>query len=278
MRRMVRTFFRDKMAAISLFILIFFALVALFAPQISPFSPNESHTNAKDKLSPPTQQYLMGTDQLGRDELSRVFYGARTSQSIAYSTALGVLLLGLPLGFISGYFGGFLDSLLMRVVDVFLVIPPFILILILVAIFGSSQWILVLVLSITLWPFIARIARAEALSHRSREYNLVARALGGSDFHILFFHVIPNCLFPVIAGIALIMGDIILSEAALGYLGVGDPSVISWGRMLSDAQKYMYFSWTLPIFPGVAISLVIFAFNMVGGGLNEILNRGRGSW
>jgi peptide/nickel transport system permease protein len=278
MLKMVRIFFHDKMATISLFILLFFALVALLAPLISPYPPGESHTDPKDKLAPPTLQYILGTDQLGRDVLSRVFWGARTSQGIAYSTAIGVLLLGLPLGFISGFFGGILDSLLMRVVDVFLVIPPFILILILVAIFGSSQWILVFVLSITLWPFIARIARAEALSHRTREYNLVSRALGASDFHILFYHVIPNCLFPVIAGMALIMADIILSEAALGYLGVGDPSVVSWGRMLSDAQKYMYFSWTLPVFPGIAISLVIFAYNMVGGGLNEALSKGRGAW
>jgi peptide/nickel transport system permease protein len=277
MRRMMRIFFRDKLAAISLFTLILFAFLALFAPVISPYPPNESHTDPKDKLAPPSQQYLLGTDQLGRDVLSRVFWGSRTSQGIAYSTAIGVLLLGLPLGFISGYYGGFLDSLLMRLVDVFLVIPPFILILILVAIFGSNQWILVAVLSITLWPFIARIARAEALSHRTREYNLVSQALGGSDFHILINHIIPNCLFPVIAGMALIMGDIVLSEAALGYLGVGDPSVVSWGRMLSDAQKYMYSSWTLPIFPGVAISMVIFAFNMVGGGLNEMLGRGRRS-
>ncbi len=276
MFRIVRIFFHDKLATISLFILIFFAIVALSAPIISPYPPDESHTNPKDKLAPPTQQYILGTDQLGRDVLSRIFWGSRTSLGIAFATAIGVLLMGLPLGFISGYFGGFLDNLLMRVVDVFLVIPPFILILILVAIFGSSQWILVLVLSITSWPFIARIARAEAISHRARDYNLISRALGASDFHILFYHVIPNCLYPVIAGMALIMGDIILSEAALGYLGVGDPSIVSWGRMLSDAQKYMYFSWTLPIFPGVAISLVIFAFNMVGGGLNEILSRGRG--
>jgi peptide/nickel transport system permease protein len=275
MFRVVRIFFRDKLAAISLLILLFFTLVALLAPVISPYAPNESHTNPEDKLAPPNQQYILGTDQLGRDVLSRIFWGSRTSLGIAYSTAIGVLLLGLPLGFISGYFGGVLDNLLMRLVDIFLVIPPFILILILVAIFGSSQWILVLVLSITMWPFIARIARAEALSHRTREYNLISRALGASDFHILFHHIIPNCLFPVVAGMALIIADIILSEAALGYLGVGDPSVISWGRMLSDAQKYMYFSWTLPIFPGVAISLVIFAFNMVGGGLNEVLNKGR---
>ncbi len=275
MYKIIRRFFRDKLATISLFILVFFAILALLAPVISPFPPNESHTNPEDKLTGPSQQYSLGTDQLGRDILSRIFWGARTSLGVAFSTAIGVLLIGLPIGFISGYFGGLLDNVLMRLVDVFLVIPPFILILILVAIFGSSQWILVFVLAITSWPFIARIARAEALSHRDREYNLISRALGASDFHILFSHVIPNCLYPVIAGMALIMADIILSEAALGYLGVGDPSIVSWGRMLSDAQKYMYFSWTLPIFPGVAISLVIFAFNMVGGGLNEILSKGR---
>jgi peptide/nickel transport system permease protein len=268
-----RSFAKSRVAVFAVCVLAVFSLAAIFAPWISPHKPNQ--TNAAMQLRTSAPGFVLGTDQLGRDLLSRLIYGARTIMQTCLLSGIGILCIGLPIGLISGYYGGFIDTLLMRIVDVVLVIPPFFLVLTLVTVFGSNRWVLVLAMAATLWPFVARLARAEMLAQKERDYAQAARAIGASNLRIIVRHLLPNCIHPVITGLALLMADIVLTEAALSYLGLGDPTVISWGGMLRDAQRYLRRAWYLAIYPGTLIALLILSFNFLAEGLTNILRKGR---
>ncbi len=250
-------------------ILLIFIIVALFAPIISPYNP---HAMKGEVLLSPSLSHLMGTDHLGRDVFSRIVYGTRVSLSVGFIAAGLSAIIGIFIGSFSGYYGGIVDEIVDKIVDTFLMIPAFFLILIIVAIFGNSIFYIMLVIGLTTWPQNARLMRAQALSLRERTFVMVARATGESNIRILFTHIIPNGIYPVLANTALQMGGAILTEAALSFLGLGDPNFVSWGKMIYQARPYMTFAWWAVVFPGIFIVLAVVSFSFIGDGLQYTFN------
>ncbi len=244
-------------------------LVALGADLIAPHDPF-AISNAV--LSPPQASHLFGTDDLGRDVFSRIVHGARVSLLVGFVSACAATVIGIVIGGLAGYFGGLVDDGLMRLTEVFLVVPRFFLALIVVVLLGSSIWLIVLVLSLTYWPLTARVLRAQILTLRTRDYVLAARAVGTPEIRILLRHVLPGALPPVITQASLQVGSAILIEAGLSFLGLGDPNVVSWGAMLNDAQQFVYEAWWMSVFPGIAITLTVLGVNLVADALTEAWN------
>ncbi|RKX54446.1 MAG: ABC transporter permease [Thermotoga sp.] len=242
--------------------------MAIFAPLISMGKPNEM---SGDILSPPSLKYPFGTDHLGRSVYSRIVYGTRVSLSVGFVAAGLSALIGIFIGAFSGYFGGMVDEVMSKIIDSFLMIPVFFLILIIVAIFGSNLFYIMLVIGLTTWPRNARIMRAQTLSLKERAFVKVAKSLGEGDLRILMTHIIPNGMYPVVANSALQMGGAILAEAALSFLGLGDPNITSWGKMINEARTYMAFAWWTIVFPGIFIILAVVAFSFIADGLQYAL-------
>lgn len=265
-----RRYLRLRAGVVGYSLLLLLALLALAAPTLTPYEPFRS---AAAPLQAPSTAHPMGTDDLGRDLWTQVLYGARTSLLVALSVAGIAAGVGTILGTLSGYVGGLADDALMRLTEFFQVLPRFFLAVIVVALFGSELRYVVLVLGLTSWTMIARIARAETLSWRGREFVIAARALGASDLLILRRHVLPNILPALVTAISLLAGQAILVEAGLSFLGLGDPNVISWGQLLENARRFARVAWWLPVFPGLAITLAVIGFNLSGDGLNDAWQR-----
>jgi peptide/nickel transport system permease protein len=263
-------FRREKLAVGALAILAGLLLVAILAPVLAPYEPFAAHPEIA--LKPPTSGFPFGTDHLGRDVLSGVIWGARTSIGTSFASITLSTLIGIPIGAVAGYYGGRFDDLMMRIVDIFLVIPTFFIVLVVMAIFGAKQYLLVIILGLTMWPRTARLFRGAVLSVKEEAFVEAAVALGSSDSRVIGRHLVPNAIFPVIVNLPLQAGAVILIEAGLGFIGLGDPTIISWGSMLNDAQQMVYHSWWMPLFPGLAITTTILTFNLVGDGLNEAIS------
>lgn len=262
-------YFSNLKGVVGFAILIVFVIMAVFAPLIAPYSPVEM-TN--EVLESPSLSHLFGTDHLGRDIFSRIVFGSRISLSVGFVAAGLSAIIGIFIGSFSGYFGGITDDVVSKVIDTFLMIPSFFLILIIVSIFGSNIIYIMLIIGVTTWPTNARLMRGQALSIRERTFIMVARSTGESEMRILFGHVIPNGVFPVIANSALQMGGAILTEAALSFLGLGDPNLTSWGKLIFQGRPYMTFApWTIVI-PGVFVVLAVLAFSFIGDGLQHTFN------
>jgi peptide/nickel transport system permease protein len=214
----------------------------------------------------------MGTDNLGRDILSGVLYGARTALLIGFIIAIFGIFIGTILGAISGYYGGLIDDLLMRITEMLLIIPKFAFALVIVVLFGHSLNNIILALSLVAWPQAARLVRAQYSSLRSREYVEAAKAVGVSNFKIIFSEILLNALFIIIVQFSFETANAILLEACLSFLGVGDPNIASWGLMLNNAQRFLRRAWWMSLFPGLAIFLTILGLNLVGDALNDCLN------
>lgn len=260
---------RQGRAVLGLGLVLLSIVVALAAPLLAPYSHSEM---SDELLQAPSLAHLMGTDQLGRDILSRVVWGTRVSLLFAVGVASISLVVGVVLGAVAGYYGGVLDAVLSRAFEVFLTIPRLFLIILIVALFGSNVLFAVFVIGITIWPANARITRAQVLTLKERPFVRAARASGASDMRLLFRHILPNGLQPVVANSTLQMGAAILIEASLSFLGLGDPNLPSWGRMLQEAQSYLQTEWWLALFPGVAIALLVFGFTLLGDGVNYALD------
>lgn len=215
----------------------------------------------------------MGTDDLGRDLLSGIIYGARTSAAVSIGVGALVLGIGLPIGIASGYRGGIVDDLLMRFTEVFQILPRFFLAIVVIALFGPGLDRLIIVLGVTSWPILARIVRAQTLSLREREFVDAARALGSSQSRVVGHELLPNVLPATLVILALIMGQVLLIEASLGFLGLGDPNAISWGYLAGQAQRFLRVAWWLSLFPGIALVLAVLAFNLLSDGLNDVWDR-----
>jgi len=241
-------------------------LVALAADGVAPHDP---FAISNEVLSPPSAAHLFGTDDLGRDVFSGVVHGARVSLLVGFVSAFVATVIGVAIGGLAGYFGGLVDDGLMRLTEVFLIVPRFFLALIVVVLLGGNIWLIVLVLSLTYWPLTARVLRAQILTLRTRDYVLAARAVGTSEFRILLRHVLPHALPPVIVQASLQVGSAILVAAWLSFLGLGDPNVVSWGAMLNDAQQFVYEAWWMSVFPGLAITLTVLGVNLVADALTE---------
>jgi ABC-type dipeptide/oligopeptide/nickel transport system permease subunit len=270
---------RDPFIAISVFLVLFFACCAIFAPLLAPYDPNAQNYDTGAFLQGPSWQHLLGTDVLGRDELSRMMYGARVSLGIGVvATALGAAV-GVVLGLTAGYVRGIVDEVIMRCMEVLLAFPALILALGLLAALGRSVHTLVIAIGIGGVAFLARLVRSQVLSVREADYVLAARTLGANHMRILFHHVWPNCTAPVIVGLSLGVGFAVLAESGLSFLGLGvPPPTASWGSLLQYAYQYLIGSPYLAIVPGVAISLLFLSLSLIGDGLRDVLDpslRGR---
>lgn len=244
-------------------------VMALFAARIAPGDP---FATSRQVFLPPSAAHPFGTDDLGRDLYRSVIHGARASLLVGFVTAGIATLIGAVVGAVAGYCGGFTDDLLMRVTELFQVVPRFFLVLIAVALFGSGIGIVILLLGLTYWPGAARLLRGQVLSLRNREHVIAARAIGVRESAILVRHVLPLALPPVVTVAALTVGGAILVEAGLSFLGLGDRNVVSWGALLNDAQQFVRRAWWLSAFPGLAITLTVLGLNLFADALNEALN------
>jgi peptide/nickel transport system permease protein len=249
-------------------------LVAIFAPLFAPFPGDAgTATHPFTVLQAPTSAHPFGTDQVGRDILSRVIYGARVSPLIAVAVLLIATVIGVPLGLAAGYFGGVIDDVIMRVTDVFLAVPALLLALALSSVLSPTIGSTIMAISVTWWPWYARLVRGEAASIRGRRYIESCQALGLPRWRILLRHVLPNATTPVLVQMSLDFGTVILTASALSFLGLGvqDPAP-DWGLMVSEGQVYFTTNWWLVTFPGLAILFTALAFNMLGDGLRDRLD------
>ncbi|MBW3640841.1 MAG: ABC transporter permease [Actinobacteria bacterium] len=244
-------------------------LVGVAAPLLAPYDPFAIEGPA---LAAPSAAYPFGTDDLGRDLLSGVIWGARTSLIVAAGVAVLVVVIGSAVGLLSGYRGGWVDDALMRSTEAFQVLPRFFLALVVIAFFGPGLDKLVLVLGVTSWPLLARVVRAEVLALRSREFVEAARVQGATWNRILLREILPNALPPAIALLGLVVAQVILIEASLGFLGLGDPNVTSWGALASEAQRFLRVAWWLSLFPGLAILLAVLGLNLLGDAVTDALS------
>lgn len=266
-----RRFRQNKLAMVGLAFVVLLVFVAIFAPLIAPYGPTERSPGAYRE--PPSAEHWFGTDTIGMDVFSRVVYGARISLRVGILATLMTLVIGLILGALAGYFGGKTDGLIMRVTDVFLAIPYIVLAVAIASIFGKSVNAVILVLGLTGWLGLCRIVRASFLSLNRLEYVEAARSLGFGDSRIIFRHMLPNALQPVIVYGTIEVGSIILAEAALSFLGVGPvPPTPSWGLMVSEAKSTLAVAPHMLFFPGMAIFLTVLAFVFIGDGLRDALD------
>ncbi|MED1949650.1 ABC transporter permease [Brevibacillus centrosporus] len=254
---------------IGLCLLTVIILLALFAPFLAAYDPFALND---DLLAPPGSQYLLGTDGLGRDVFSELLYGARTSIFIGVVAAAISGVLGTLIGGLSGFYRGKLDSVLSEFVNVFLMLPTFFLILLIVALFGSSMLNVMLVIGVTTWTGNAVLMRAQAMSLRERTYVKSLQSIGVSKFKILTKHIIPNGIFPIIANTTMNISGAILTEAGLSFLGLGDPNLVSWGQMVFHGKSYLVNGWWISTFSGFAIVVTVLAFYLIGDGLNHVLS------
>ncbi len=267
----MKIIWRNPLTLIGFIIIISILLLALIAPLIAPYDPNA--INVKAILLAPTGQHLMGTDGLGRDVFSRMLYGARISLMVGF-VAVGIAtVIGILLGAIAGFYRGWLDTFIMRTVDVMLSIPTFFLILAVIAFLNPSIWNIMIVIGLTSWMGVTRLVRAEFLSLRNREFVLAAQALGAKDFRLIFRHLLPNSLTPIIVSSILGIASAVLVESGLSFLGLGvQAPQASWGNILTDGKEYIQFAWWLSLFPGLAILLTVLGYNLLGDGLRDAYN------
>ena len=275
--RRLRQAWRLKGSIAGGLVVIAVALVALLAPFLAPQNPYTGKT--LDRLMPPawmdggTPQFLLGTDQLGRDTLSRLIFGARVSLSVALLAVLGSSVLGVLLGLLAGFYRGWVDWVISTSVNIMLTFPFVLLALAVIAVLGPSYWNLIAVLSITGWPVYTRVLRAQTLSLREREFVHAARVLGAGDLRIMFRHLFPNVVNLLVVIASLQVAQMIILESFLSFLGLGvQPPIPSWGSMLGDGRLYMFDKWWMATFPGLAIFITTLAINLVGDGLRDLLD------
>ena len=247
------------------------ALCAAAAPLVAPYEPAQQ--DLTHRLMPPSAAHLLGTDDLGRDVFSRLIYGIRISLTVGF-VAVGIAtIIGTLLGIASGYFGGIVDIVIMRLVDIMLCFPTFFLILLVIAFLEPGIYNVMIVIGLTSWPGLARLVRAETLSLRHREFVQAAELLGLPRRRIFLVHILPNVISPVIVSATLGIADAILTESGLSFLGLGvQPPGTSWGQMLTAGKDYIYVAWWLSLFPGLAILFTALSFNLIGEGLRDTLH------
>ncbi len=269
--RNINEFIKNKASVVGLIIIMILSLAAIFADFVSPYSADT--IALKEKLMPPSSEHLMGTDQLGRDVLTRVIYGTRTTFELSIMVVAFTATFGVLVGVISGFYRGIIDEILMRLIDVLLAFPSIILALVVVGALGPGIFNTVLAVSLVGWLYYARVARASTLSIREKEYVEGARAIGCTDSYICLRYILPNCLPPIIVLITLNLGSVILTIAALGYLGMGaQPPTPEWGTMLNDGKEYLRDCPWLSVFPGLMIMIAVLAFNFIGDGLRDAID------
>ena len=265
---------RNKLSLTALIIMALIVLVALLAPVIMPYPEDVAdETHIEIKFMAPCAEHLMGTDELGRDVFSRVIYGTRVSISTALLAVAVSLVIGVTLGAIAGSIGGIVDDIIMRITDVFLSFPPLLLAIALVALLGSNLLNAIAAIAISWWPWYTRLVRGQAISVKERRFVQAAETIGTPRWKIIFRHIIPNCISPVIVQASMDIGGVILTIASLSFLGLGAQAPLpEWGLMISNGRNYFPDKWWCCIFPGLAIFLTVLCFNLLGDAIREILD------
>ena len=262
---------RNRMAMTGLALVLGLFVVSIFAPWLAPYDPNS--IDLKQVLMPPSPAHYLGTDTLGRDVLSRIIFGSRVSLKVGFVAVGLATLIGLFIGALAGYYGGWVDSALMRLVDLMLCFPAFFLILAVIALLEPSIWNIMAVIGLTGWMGVARLVRAEFLSLREREFVTAARALGAGDTRLILRHMLPNALAPVMVSATLGVAGAILTESALSFLGLGvQPPTPSWGNILTAGKDNIEIAWWLSVFPGLAILITVMSYNLLGEGIQEAID------
>ena len=267
----MKKIFSSPLVLIGFTIIACTLLLALIAPFIAPYDPDA--IDVKSILLSPSSMHLMGTDGLGRDVFSRMLYGARISLMVGF-VAVGIATaIGIVLGAVAGFYRGWIDTVIMRTVDVMLSIPTFFLILAVIAFLTPSIWNIMVVIGLTSWMGVTRLVRAEFLSLRNREFILAAQTLGAKDARLIFTHLLPNSLTPIIVSSILGIASAVLVESGLSFLGLGvQAPQASWGNILTDGKEYIQFAWWLSLFPGLAILITVLGYNLLGDGLRDAYN------
>jgi len=270
-RRFRRVFFQRKLVLFGLVVLFILFFVAIFANVLAPYDPYVG--NLAESLQQPSAKHWLGTDLQGRDELSRLIFGTRTALQVGFLTVISAGLIGMILGLVAGYFGGIVSMIIMRAMDALMGFPMLILALVIAAVLGGGIQNVIIALTVATIPGYARVMNALTMSVRENDYILAERALGSSNTRIMLRHILPNAMPPMIVLVTLQLGSLILAEAALSFLGIGiKPPGAAWGAMVYDGYRYMLTNPVLSFAPGLAIMLVVFAFNMVGDGLRDALD------
>jgi peptide/nickel transport system permease protein len=269
----VRKFARDLTAVTGLTIVLFAIVVAIFNQQLAPFPEDAFEVNIMRRLQPPSAEHPFGTDRLGRDVLSRVILGTPTALQVALTVVGCAIMIGVPLGILSGYFGGWLSEIIMRTTDVFLAVPQLILAIAVAQLMRPSTESTIIALSLTYWPHFCRTAYAETRRLRSSVFVDALEALGARSGRIMFMHILPNSTSPIIIRATIGIGFIILTAAVLGFLGIGaPPPAPEWGEAIAESREHLPRAWWLAVFPGFAIFSAVLGFNLLGDGLRDVLD------
>ncbi|MCB0046364.1 MAG: ABC transporter permease [Caldilineaceae bacterium] len=267
----LRRLSRNKAAVVSAIFLFLLVLVALFAPLLAPYSPYEPDFSQVRML--PSADHWLGTDELGRDILSRLMYGARVSLFVGITVQTAATFIGIAVGLLAGYYSGFVDIVLMRAVDIMYAFPNFLFAVFMVSLLEPSVGSVILTLSLASWPFVARLVRGQALSTKNMEYIMAARVIGTPNRVIMRRHILPNILSPIIIQFTLGIAGVIMAEAALSFLGIGiRPPNPTWGGMISKGREFFRTSPHLAIYPSIILGLTMIAFNFLGDGLRDALD------
>ena len=265
---------RNKLTFVALIAILSLAIIAIIAPIIAPF-PSHIYgaVNPQDKLLPPSRVYFFGTDEVGRDIFSRILYGTRISLLSSLTAVVIGLIIGVPLGLMAGFYGGFIDEFIMRIVDMFLSFPPLLLAMVIAAYLGPSLQNAIIAIIIAWWPWYTRLVRGQVVSLKEREFVRSAKAIGTSSWTIMFRHILPNCISPVMVQASMDLGGVILTLASLSFLGLGAQAPLpEWGLMINISRTYFLKAWWYSIFPGIFIFITVLSFNLLGDGVREILD------
>ncbi len=264
-------FLKNKMAVAGAVVVVLLFVVSFLSPWISPYDPNE--INLHNVLSSPSRDHLFGTDQLGRDVMSRMIWGAGISLKVGFVATGIAIFVGAILGAIAGYYGRWVDAVIMRFVDIMLCFPSFFLILAVIAILEPSIWNIMIVIGLTGWMGITRLVRADFISLKERDFVQAARGIGASDFRIIFRHILPNAMASVLVAATLGVAGAILTESALSFLGIGvQPPTPSWGNILTAGKDNIDIAWWLSLYPGLAILITVLGYNLLGEGIRDSLD------
>lgn len=272
--QVLRILLRDPLAVFSVLVIVVFVVLALFAPQIAPFpDQGEGRANVDTTMQDPSADHWFGTDRLGRDVLSRVIFGARSALIVPMGVVLFAVLIGAPLGALAGYKGGWIDEAIMRITDLFLAFPFLLLAMAITAALGRGLQNAALALIISWWPWYTRLVRGVTVSLKQRYFVEAARTIGVRDSIIILRHILPNTLSPIMVQATVDLGTVILAMGGLAFIGLGtQPPGADWGLMISEGRSYVLDQWWLATFPGLAIFVVVLAFNLLGDAMRDILD------
>ncbi|MBI4253533.1 MAG: ABC transporter permease [Candidatus Rokubacteria bacterium] len=271
MRAFWRALRKNRLALVGGVVVVCLALLAILAPVLAPWDPNRP--DVKRILEPPSRAHLLGTDQLGRDVLARMLYGSRVSLAVGFVSVGIAALIGIMLGAAAGYHGGTMDAAIMRLVDLMLVFPRFFLLLAVLAFLRPSIWTIMAVIGSTGWMGVARLVRAEFLALKEREFVVWSQAVGAGGFRIVWRHILPNAMAPVLVAMTLGIPAAILTESGLSFLGLGvQPPHATWGNILNEGKDAIEIGWWLSLYPGLAILVTVLSYNLLGEGIRDALD------